>query len=463
MIESLIDKKLKDKAFRSLNSPGVYYFKNKKSEIIYVGKASNLKKRISSYFPYNGKSKKTIKMLSEVYDITWKKSRSEINALLKESREIKRIEPFYNVLLKDDKKYFYVVFTKDIFPKVFITHQPSKTKHDKIIGPFTDGKSLRIALSTIRKMIPFCQCRQKHTKPCLPSQLGLCPGYCCIKHAEEDKKELKVQKQKYSYNLKIIELILSGKSEQAIKHLKKSLAKFIEKEEFENAELVWKKIESIKNVLNHGKTLSFTERNNDHLHLFVSKESKKFVRSLLGDSVQKRIEAYDVSELRGRFATASMVVFELGQLGRNVFALAQKSDYRIFHLKKLEKDNDLIMLREAIRRRIKHLSKQESNLLWPAPDLILVDGGKNQLRVVLNEIQRSGIDKKIIISSLAKRQEKLYTFSYSAKSEKTSPIKNFYLSRLPKEVEKFFKDLRDEAHRFATRHHRVLRKKNIIK
>ncbi len=156
---------------------GVYIFK-RGSCFLYIGKASNLKARLKSYLKATNPKIKILQ--EETTSLQIKKLSSSIEALIEEARLIKSLKPRLNVYWQDDKNHLYVAFTKDDLPKIFITHSKFEIKNTKFsIGPFTDGKALRLILKIIRRHYPYCTCKNHHLRHCLNSQISLCPGYCC--------------------------------------------------------------------------------------------------------------------------------------------------------------------------------------------------------------------------------------------------------------------------------------------
>src|SRR3989344_8602597 len=151
---------------KNLNIPevsGVYIF-HKANQYLYIGKAANLKKRLSSYFRKNvgGKTKE---MLHEATKLEWIETTSEVEALIKEAELIKKYRPKYNYLMRDDKNYFFVGVTKEEFPRIFLTHQPilgSRTSRGKsdFLGPFTNGGALKEVLRLLRRTFPYCTCKK---------------------------------------------------------------------------------------------------------------------------------------------------------------------------------------------------------------------------------------------------------------------------------------------------------------
>jgi len=462
-LSQIIEKKSK----KIPRKPGIYYFKNKKGEIIYIGKAKNLYKRINTHRLNFYRQKKNTKpymdnnMLSDADDITWSIVDTEADALIRESQEIKLIKPLYNILLRDDKRYFYVALTNDDFPKIKITHQPEKYSKEDIVGPFTNGRALKQILAKIREIIPFCSCSNTHKYPCVHTQLGLCPGYCCIRNdpVNQQPKDLR---ENYHGNLKKVFSILTGQRSGLIAMLRNDLKRKILEENFEKAKQLNLEIKSLENIFDHKSIL---ERN---LNNGLSISSTSLLKEILSSKVlPSRIEAFDVSNIGGRYATGSMIIFSKIVKNRQTYYYPNKKEYRIFHIKNKIINNDLDMLKEVMTRRLNHslyrykkTIRQKKENPWPLPQLVLIDGGKTHLAIALscfNKIKKTNNAVKCL--ALAKRQEKLYTIFYDRKDA----TRVYFLDRLDGDVANLFKRLRDEAHRFAIKHHRKLRKDNLKK
>lgn len=396
------------------NAPGVYLFKDKKGEIIYIGKSANLKARISSYFRA-GEIYSPLKkaLLENTAEIDYKTAPSEIEALILESRLIKKYQPKYNVLLKDNSQYFYIALTKENFPRLLITHQPDKIKNaGSILGPFTEGASLKAALKILRKIFPFRTCKNPANKPCLHYELGLCPAHFA------DKKS-------YAKNLKNLFLILRGKKTDLIKTLKKEMALLSKKQLYEEAERVKQKLFYLQNVFNHEKVIKeeFAKTGSDW------QKTEKALQSLFPPKAERtskkinRIEGYDVSSIGEKMAVGAMSVFVNGK--------PAKSEYRKFKIKTAGLKDDISRLKEIIERRLKRKE-------WNYPDLILIDGGKAQLNILLRVLKFFKLENKIIAAALAKKEEKLYLADGRILLLKQNP-----------DLYPFLANLRNEAHRFA--------------
>ncbi|MBI2062599.1 MAG: GIY-YIG nuclease family protein, partial [Candidatus Yanofskybacteria bacterium] len=189
--------------------PGIYIFKDAKDKPLYVGKASDLKSRLSSYSKIDDPRIK--KMLVLASSLKFLKTGSDIEALILESQLIKKLRPRFNIVMRDDKQYFYVGFSNENFPKIFITHQPTKlvygsqftvhrpkTVNSKLetsfIGPFTDGDALKTTLRFLRSVFPYCTCQQLHHNYCLNYHIRKCLGFCCLKKPATNDRQLTTYK-----------------------------------------------------------------------------------------------------------------------------------------------------------------------------------------------------------------------------------------------------------------------------
>ncbi|MDI6883319.1 MAG: UvrB/UvrC motif-containing protein [Patescibacteria group bacterium] len=464
--------------------PGVYLFKAKK-EILYIGKAGNIKERVKNHFQVPGF--KDHLFLEEIEKIGFKKTESEIEALLLEANLIKKFQPKYNVLWKDDKNFFFVGITKEDFPRAFITHQTKKseTRNPKpempipwsildkvgtnskfeirnskfreeiaVVGPFVDGKALKQTLKILRKVFPYRSCRTLPKRPCLWYQLERCQGVCKFKiqkskvKTTSQKSKLKEFKNEYNRNIRSLVKILRGKETQVLKDLKREMKKYSESQEYEKAGKIRDQIIALENVFQHSRISQFLSEKRP----FNWQKIEKNLREILKTKKRiKRLEAYDISNIQGKEATGAMVVFEKGK--------PNKSEYRKFRVKIAGKPNDVAMLKEVLNRRFEHPE-------WKFPDLILIDGGIAQLNVALKiKYQKSKIKNtnqklkiklkinQIKLMALAKKKNELYL-----ENQRNSIL----LKNLPQEVANLILHLRDEAHRFAIKYHRKLRKKAFI-
>ncbi|OHB22816.1 MAG: hypothetical protein A3I22_00515 [Parcubacteria group bacterium RIFCSPLOWO2_02_FULL_40_12] len=413
---------IKEKINKASQSPGIYIFKTKKGEFLYIGKAANLRNRTRQYLRKKSYPPFMEHMINEAEKIEYKTTDSEIEALILESKLIKEKQPKYNIMLRDDKQYFYVVFTKDEFPKIFLTHRAVE------LGPFTDGTALKTTLRLLRHIFPYCTCKQLHNNFCLNHHIGKCLGYCCLKNP------LPIQKKEalfaYRKNIKAIKKILNGKKNSVIKSLEKEMGRLGEKREFEKAISLRDKIKKIKQVFENAKIIQDSIYQSS-LNNTGSLEKLKNIFEL--PKIPHRIEGYDISNIQGRNAAGSMIVFTEGK--------PDKNEYRKFKIMAKKTPDDTAMLKEVLTRRFNHPE-------WSYPDLIFIDGGIAQLNAAVRIIEG-----ELPIISLAKGKQEIF----SSTLKKSMPLKN-----LPNEIKNLILNIDTEAHRFAIGYYRKLHRKTAL-
>ncbi len=404
------------------NGPGIYQFYDAEGKLIYVGKSVSIKKRVSSYFTSKNLGPKTNLLIGQIKSIKTIKVFSEFEALLLESELIRKNQPFFNIIAKDDKSPIYIKISNDEIPLISLNRKEAPKRGVFLKGPFPSTKVTKEILKMTRRIFPYCH-HKNPKKPCLFVHLGLCP----YPQGEEAKKQ-------YQNTIKKIKKLLSGKSKKLIRELTAEMRLNSEKQQYEKAQKIKMQIQNLEYLTTVFHTpREFLERPTlvDDLALIRLKDVKE---RLSLKHVPQRIECYDISNFQGKQATGSMVVFKNGQ--------PDKSQYRRFKIKFSEKPNDYLMLKEVLLRRFKNN--------WPTPDLIIIDGGKGQLNAAISVT--GGINTKIQVVSLAKRLEEIYT-----------PGEILPLS-LPKEspARQLAQAIRDEAHRFAINYHRHLRSKQFL-
>ena len=404
---------------------GVYIFKDKDKRVLYVGKAVDLKERIKQHLKSD--NPKIQELIKETKEIEIIELDSEAEALLKESELIKKFDPPFNQLLRDDSQYFYVGFTKETFPKVFITHQPQKYNAE-FLGPFTEGRALKQILNIIRKEIPFCTCLKSHKFSCLNSNLGLCYGWCC-KIGEKGDENL------YQKNIKRIKEILRGNFKSIKRKLLKELKKLVENNEIEKAVKIQRQIIAINKILNQANLIKPIDSELERINKI---KTLKDLQNLLNiEKIPNLIEVYDISHYSGYYKVGVRVLLREGEY--------DKSGLRKFRIKTVLKPDDPRMIYEVLKRRLKHSE-------WELPDIILVDGGKIQLKFAIKAIQENNLEGKIKVIALAKPRGLLY---YHINKPPIS------LSDLPYNLRSFIKLADKLAHRAVIKYHRSLREKRI--
>jgi len=419
----------KESVNRLTKNPGVYCFKKGK-EFFYIGKANNLRERVKSHR----------KLLSLAKQLGFIKTNSEIEALLLEAKLIKQHQPKYNVMWRDDKNYFFIGKTEEDFPRIFITHQPTKTSSklkptspkNNYAGPFVDGKALKQTINVLRKVFPYRSCKTLPKKPCLWYQLGRCPGPCLLNSPlskQIPKLENKMKKE-CRLNARNLMNVLKGKKNSVQQELNREMKRTSKEKDYEKAAKIRDQIKSLEKVISH--TQVFGPK---------LKEAKAWTETqIVLQKILKtkkpinRIEAFDVSNIQGELATGSMVTFVKGT--------SDKSLYRKFKIKIEGKPDDTAMLKEIISRRMKHPD-------WGKPDLMLIDGGKAQLNAA-----KSIVKGKVPVIAIAKKKNELFV------EKQRKPI---LLKTLPREIFNLILQLRDEAHRFAISYHKLRRAKTLLK
>ncbi|MCL5093746.1 MAG: excinuclease ABC subunit UvrC [Patescibacteria group bacterium] len=422
---------------------GVYLYRDKNKRIIYVGKAVNLKSRVSSYFQKTlNYLPKTVQLIKEIESLEWIETESEVGALLLESELIKRYQPKFNVEWRDNKNYLFLKIPKEDFPMPGFVRYPSDDKAT-YFGPYIDATAVRQVLKLLRKSFPFrSKGDLKAKKACLYYHLRQCPGVCIEAISKSD----------YQKNIRKIIQFFEGKSEKMKKEFEKEMKKAAREKNFEKAAY-------FRNVI-------FNLERIDQIHILKKEDFSKTDHALYGlqkelglKKVPRRIECYDISNIQGKYAVGSMVVFENG--------LPAKENYRKFKVKKIKGPDDPAMIGEIIKRRF------EKD--WELPQLIVVDGGKLDPLERKNEFK--GLKINIPLIGLAKRFEEIYTviptkvegslgkFTLSEVEWARDDNPRFKKIILPKNSESLYllQRIRDEAHRFAITYFRETHKKEARK
>ena len=412
------------------SSLGVYIFKKEK-QILYIGKSVNIRARIFSHLENSRLDPKENLLINEANEIKYFLVNSEFEALILEAKLIKKYQPKYNTRWRDDKNFLWIKITvAEQFPKVFLVRKENDNQ-SVYIGPFTSKKEAEMILRETRKIAPFCSDKKINIRPCFYSKIGLCnpcPNFIFFLKNKKIKKKLA---KEYQRNIRLLIEILKGNTNRLLNKINKKIKFLVDKEKFEEA-IFWRKIlKAMNNLLNKKIDLN-TDYKFESLNQL--KMLEKFIAQYFSIKKLDRIEGFDVSNLSFQEATASMVVFTEG--------IADLSQYRRFKIKTVEK-SDTAMLAEAIRRRL--------NNNWPLPQLILIDGGINQLKVSSKVIKQKKLDIPII--SIAKNPDRVFII-------KNKKIIKIPLRKIP--GWQILSSIRDESHRFARKYHLFLRRKKII-
>jgi len=427
-------------------TPGVYFHKNSKGQIIYVGKAAVLRNRVRQYFQASrNRDPKTEALVAEIADTDWIEVGSEIEALFLEAEMVRRYMPQYNILLRDDKSNIYIrIDMKSKYPSVTTSRRPLDDEA-LYLGPYLSGLSIRRALKYLRKVFPYSVHTVLPKRACLQYHIGLCPGPETGDLSEKTYKE----------TLRKLILYLRGERVLLINELEKEMKTAAKNQDFELAATLRNQLHSLRAL---SKQVIFSDREN----MDLSKDhALNDLSNLLGlKKIPRRIEGYDISHMGGTDTVASMVVFTNG--------VSDKGEYRKFKMR-LPGNDDFAHMREVMTRRL-----HEDNVKkWGMPDLYLIDGGKGQLSSALQILREHDIKRPAI--GLAKQFEEIVVLKdwpyvevdidYAKKLRGTvTESDGFYVINLPdsSHVVKLLQRIRDESHRFAVSYHSVLKTKRQV-
>lgn len=446
-------KRLTEKIKNFPKAPGIYQFIDEDGKILYIGKAKNLQNRIKSYFLKEvGRGPAIDLMIQLAEDIKWMTTESEIEAILLEAELINKLKPKYNVRLRDDKSFLVIKITKKItkskysssdseksgnrvlgkasnnnidnwqgFPCVELVRFKDVDFSDKsadYFGPYPSGLLLKKSINYLRKIFPFRDCSKtkyntyrKKGRPCIYGDIRVCTAPCVNW----------VNEKEYQKNISYFKDFLRGKKGSIIKKLNSQMQDLSKAKRFEEAGLVRNKL----NALDHMKDVAVGLRDD----------------AFNGENILfPRIECYDISNIGESYVVGSMVVFSNGK--------PDKDEYRRFKIKNLDAaESDLSRLNEMLDRRFKND--------WPLPNLIVIDGGENQLRVAIDILKKNNLNIPAVSISKGKRRDK-NEFHFSDEATAKYISKNMSLQNVLIQA-------RDEAHRFAINYYRSLHKKGLFK
>lgn len=461
ILRSVISADLNHKLKDLPRAPGVYFHKDAKGEIIYVGKAAVLRNRVRQYFQKSrGRDVKTDVLVHEIADTEWMVVESEIEALFLEAEMIRRYMPKYNILLRDDKAMSYIRIDYDSdYPTVSTTRRPLDDGA-RYFGPYPSLTTVRVALKLLRRIFPYAT-RQiaGQKRATLHYHLGLDPGL------EEGRTTL----EDYRANLRRLMAYIEGKRVTIIRELEKDMKTAAKSQDFEAAAKIRNQLTALERL---SKQVIFSDKE----FMDISKDhALNELVDLLGlATYPQRIEGYDISHMSGTDVVASMVVFTNGA--------SDKAEYRKFKTHK-DHNNDFYNMNETLSRRL-----SEKNLkAWGKPSLVLIDGGKGQLDAAIKardaackagpvnadgETTAVPMCQDIPMIGLAKREEQIVIQKGKSNVEVNLQIlhklggfatesEDFILLNLPHSTNlvKLLQRIRDESHRFAVSYHSVLKVK----
>ena len=552
---SVSDENLTEKLSGVPPKPGVYLMKDAGGEVIYVGKAKNLRKRLAAYFTRPGQlDMKTGVLVNKISTYETILTGTEKEALILESSLIKRYKPRYNIDLKDDKRYPSLRLDITIpYPNLVIVRKIKKNGAH-YFGPFASARAVRETLKIIQKTFKLRKCKTREFKnrsrPCLNYQMGACLAPCC----------LKVDQQIYNKVVKEVVLFLKGRTPELIQKIKAEMVSAAKVQDYERAAILRDKMFFLEKTLEKqvAVTTDFKDRDilafarspefslitllsvrggfllgtrhfrfnatmstdGEMIGAFIRQyyekhhvvpqeilvpidledtvlleaylkhikekgvrimwprrgkkanllkiavqnaqnELKNLIASAVAeedlltrlqkrlkmDSIPKRIECFDNSNISATAPVSSMVVFENGK--------AKKSSYRRYKIKTVSVQNDYAYLAEILGRR--YGKGEESK---PYPDLLMVDGGKGQLNIAVSVLKGLHLDNKFEIIGIAKRDEK--KGEVEDKIYRPGRVNPISFGR-EQDLRLFFEWIWDEAHRFAISFHRMRRTKTAMR
>ncbi len=415
---------LKDLLAYMPQSSGVYLFKDSGGNILYIGKAKALKKRVLSYFQKADKDWKVKGLLEEATTIDYIKTNTEVEALLLEAEMVQKYQPKFNVLLRSGQPFLYLRFTDDGLEVV-----RSKIKKGFYFGPFIYKQQARAVFEFLTKTFCLKLCNKKIQSGCLDYHLNNCAGSCLDVF----------DKAAYTMRLNLARTVLEQDHKKFLKTIKDGIKSYSEKLEFEKAKnlLLYKNqfedlVAVIKTKFSVEKYITDVAQATTH-HSLVKDATDYYntahtLQVLL--SLQKApmtIDCFDISHFQSNSLVGSCVRFNQG--------VVEKNKLRRFKIKTLHVQNDYAALQECVIRRYKNG--------LDLPDLILIDGGKGQRNAVFPFVHQTPC------VSLAKKEELLFS--------------DIHPEGLPLSLTttygKLLIELRDYAHHFAITYHRLLRSK----
>lgn len=509
------------------NNPGCYLFKDSQNNIIYIGKAKNLKKRVSSYFNKTIKDEKTRNLVKEIEKIDFVVTDNEVEALILEQSLILKNKPKYNIMLKDMFSHSYIKVTNEPYPKLITVRRVEKD-NAKYFGPYTSARSRTIVLKFLRDNFKIRTCKSPLPKRvCLRYHIGRCDAPCVNKITKEDYNQYVQNAVKF----------LKGENKELINELTKEMKKHSKNLNFERAMTLRNQIDAIKNVsksqkidfkktfdldvvnyfhdnkriliqvfnmskgvVQNQKKFEFEYRKGifieflkqyysnspipeeiilpklkeENLENYLSKIKKSKVnvnfptkgnKKKLLDLVKKNvkihfsgnvpeaqelksrlklgripavIDCFDISNILGDLATGSCVRF--------INKKPDKKNYRRFKIRGVKGANDPAMIQEVVFRMYSSILEQGGDL----PDLIVIDGGKTQLNAAKTALRNLNLNLDLI--ALAKKNEDIYLLG------RKTPVQLKKSSIGLKLLQK----VRNEAHRFAIKYHKLLRSKKSV-
>ena len=438
-------KSLSEKANNLPLEPGCYIMKNDEGTVIYVGKAKKLKNRVSSYF-HGSHLPKVEAMVEKIADFEIIIVKSEFEALILENSLIKKYQPHYNILLKDDKGYPFIrINLNDEYPKFSMVSKIEKDNAD-YYGPFGGRGVTKEIIDSINEALKLPDCSRKFPdsigkeRPCINYKIGICDGWCV-----EDKHE------EYISRINQAVMIIDGNSSNLIENLKSNMYAAAEEQKFEYAAVLRDRIKSIEGLNNEqrvtkkGSSKYFKTQQTEDNNQIYEKNIKTLdeLKTYLGlENTPRRIEAFDVSNLGNTGIVAAMTAFVDGK--------PSKKDYRKFRIKDISSPDDYYSMYQCVYRRYKHFVEGDEKFNIK-PDLLLIDGGDRHAAVAENAL--SELDIEIPVFGMVKDSHHKTRALINSKGQEISISGNISLFSMIGRIQ-------EETHRFAVEYQKSLRYEN---
>ncbi|MBF0254544.1 MAG: excinuclease ABC subunit UvrC [Candidatus Omnitrophica bacterium] len=412
--------RLRDFAARCPELPGVYVIEDRAGTPIYIGKAKSLRARLKTHFAASRPADfKASLMRRDAHRIRLIQTATEAEALLLEASLIKDHHPRYNKELKDDKSYPFLKITAEEFPRMLVTRgrRPDGARY---FGPYTSARLLKEAVKFLRVHYPMRTCRSFPGKACLMFHIAQCPAPC----------EGRVSREEYRKTVRELEGFLAGRTEALVRSLARRMREASAAKAYETAAVLRDQIRALSAV---AARPGVSERKDPAAVLEAAQDTLHLRRR------PERIEALDISNMAGENPVGSVVVF--------VGGVPERSGYRKFKIRTVGGIDDYAMMRELVSRRYKRVLDEGA----PAPDLILIDGGRGHLTAAEGELGRIGYPP-VDLWSIAKEREELFC------PGRSRPVV------LPpnSEILNLLRHVRDEAHRFAISFYRKLHARKLV-
>ena len=418
---------------------GVYIMRDAAGEILYIGKALDLAKRVSHYFNPEKDDVKNQSLAPLIRTIDYILCESEREALLIERRLINENQPFFNAMWKDDKSYPYLKLTMgDDFPRLFLTRR--KTRDGGLyFGPFPRVAPVKGLLRYLWKqhMFPLRPCRwdfsvekpldKRKINACLYYHTKECPAPCAGRISKDDYRTIAERAA----------MFFKGKYKDLRAEFERDMKAASEALEFEKAAQLRDNMTAL-GLMGERIRVRAVEADDVGGHLAATRSVTALQKALSLAAPPVHVECFDISHFQGHQTVASMVCFMGGRPHRD--------HYRKFKIRDVAGIDDFKSMHEVVFRRYRRLQSESA----PLPDLVLIDGGKGQLGAAQEALAE--LKLKIPLASLAKRIEEV--FVPGRPDSILLPIGDPALSLLQR--------LRDEAHRFGVSYHRLLRDKNLF-